>query len=155
MVEGQAQSRDRRSGGFGKQEGPEVASAKPPHRSTHGPTWQAATREGLEHLPHPWHNPHEAERQGRPWRWALQRTDTAAAGRGEQWAQAPVIQAGGRPRHPARSDQGRGHCAPLTRPGSLWESSREKCQRGRRGVVGSAKSRDAGRGRRDRPSLLR
>lgn len=39
----------------------------------------------------------------------------------------------------------------LPSPGSLWESSREKCQRGREGVVGSA-DRDAGKGRRDRPS---
>lgn len=68
------------------------------HTSAHGPTWQAAVREGLEHLPHPWHNPHEAERQSRPWRGALQRTDTAAAGRAGQWAQAPVSRAGGRPR---------------------------------------------------------
>ena len=104
-------------------------------------------------MPHPWHNPHEAERQGRPWRWALQRTDTAAAGRGGQWAQAPVIRAGGRPRHPSlqrpgkRLPHGVWESSALPWPGSLWE----RCQRGREGVVGGA-YRDAGKGRSDGPS---
>ena len=81
-------------------------------------------------MPHPWHNPHEAERQSRPWRWALQRTDTAAAGRGGQWAQAPVIRAGGRPRHPRlqlpgkRLPRGVWESSGLPSPGLLWEIGR-------------------------------
>lgn len=39
----------------------------------------------------------------------------------------------------------------LPSPGSLWGSSRERRQRGREAVVGGA-DRDAGKGRRDRPS---
>lgn len=46
--------------------------------SAHRPTWQAAIREGLDHLAHAWHNPHESEEQSRPWRRALQRRDITA-----------------------------------------------------------------------------
>lgn len=37
------------------------------HINAHRPTWQAAIREGLDQLTHPWHNPHEAEEQSGPW----------------------------------------------------------------------------------------
>ena len=120
--------------GFGRRRARE-SHQQSQHTREHRPTWQAAVREGLEHLPHPWHNPHEAERQSRPWRGALQRTDRAAVGRGGQWAQAPVIQAAG--------------LAPSTGGGSG-----KRCQRRREGVVGSA-DRDAGEGRSDDTLLLR
>lgn len=66
MVEGQAR-RWVNNEGVGGQERPEVTSEKPPHIRAHRPTWQAAIREGLDHLTHPWHNPHEAKEQSRPW----------------------------------------------------------------------------------------